>query len=550
MKFKIISTMSFMVLLFFGCDIAETLKEDPPHIITSDKLYTNYSGFETGINGVYAAIRYEIETTSMPKQVFVNGNDNMSPNYVNGFGTLASQWGDVNNGASSDFNRIFNWLYGIINATNTIIERSADENIDWKGGDGSETENMNYIIAEAKAMRAWAYRHLTYLWGDVPLSLVESAGKTIKTDWERTPVNEVRMQIIEDFLFAEQYIPIEPVQGRMSKGAVQTFLAEMYLVINEPEKALQWADKAINTPEYQLITERYGVNKDKPGVPFMDMFYEGNKNREEGNTEALWVWQFGYQQIGGGLNPRPRAMHLQRYMDIKIGGLQPLQITFQRGGRGKAYTAPTQFFMDSYEPQDDRYSNYAVRKYFILQNAEQNAPNPSDKLPPGYEFGDTIKLHWSVPLTKDNWEVNDWPYSRKFEGSIPDDVASDYNYDDYIVVRLADTYLLKAEALFKTGNLTGAAETINVIRRRSNASDVSAGDINIDFILDERSRELFNEEYRRYTLLRTGKWYERTKAYNTFGGEKISERDTLFPLPQSVIDANLTNPMPQNPGFN
>ena len=549
MKFKLIASIS-MVIILLGCDLAQTLNENPPHIITSDKLYTDYTGFQTGINGVYAAIRYEVENTSMPKQVFVNGNDNMSPNYVNGFGNLASKWGDLNNAASSDFNRVFNWLYGIINATNTIIDRAEGDNIDWKGGDGSETENKNFVLAEAKAMRAWAYRHLTYLWGDVPLSLAESAGKTIKTDWERTPKNEVRTQILEDFLYAEQYIPVEPIPGRMSKGAVQTFLAEMYLVVNDPEKALQWADKVLNTPEYQLVTERFGVNKDKPGVPFMDMFYEGNKNREEGNTEALWVWQFGYQAIGGGTNPRTRAMHLQRYMDIKIGGLQPLQITFERGGRGKAYTAPTKYFMESYESQDDRFSNYAVRKFFILKNGEQNAPNPSDKLPEGYAFGDTIKLNWNKPLTAANWEVNDWPYSRKFEGSIPDNVASDYNYDDYIALRLADTYLLKAEAQFKLGNLSGAAETINIIRRRSNASDVSASDINIAFILDERSRELFNEEYRRYTLLRTGKWYERTKAYNTFGGEKVSERDTLFPLPQAVIDANLTSPMPQNPGFN
>lgn len=397
MKFKIIAAISMTIILFLGCDVTQTLNEDPPHIITSDKLYTNYSGFQTGINGAYSEIRFEIERTSMPKQVFVNGNDNMSPNYVNGFGNLASKWGDLNNAASSDFNRVFNWLYRIINATNTIIERAEGENIDWKGGDGSEMENMNFVIAEAKAMRAWAYRHLTYLWGDVPLSLVESAGNSIKTDWERTPVNVVRMQIIEDLLFAEQYIPVEPIPGRMSKGAIQTFLAEMYLVINDPEKALQWADKAINTPEYQLVTERYGVNLDKPGVPFMDMFYEGNKNREDGNTEALWVWQLGYQIIGGGTQPRPRAMHLQRYMDIKIGGLQPLQITFERGGRGKAYTAPTIYFMESYEPQDDRFSNHAVRKFFVLKNSEQNAPNPSDKLPPGYAFGDTIKLNWSNP---------------------------------------------------------------------------------------------------------------------------------------------------------
>jgi len=123
------------------------------------------------------------------------------------------------------------------------------------------------------------------------------------------------------------------------------------------------------------------------------------------------------------------------------------------------------------------------------------------------------------------------------------------NFEDYIEVRLADTYLLKAEAEFKLGRPADAAQTINVIRRRSNASDITSADINMDFILDERSRELFIEEDRRHTLLRTGKWYERTKAYNHFGGENIALRDTLFPIPQIVIDANLTKTMTQNPGF-
>ena len=58
------------------------------------------------------------------------------------------------------------------------------------------------------------------------------------------------------------------------------------------------------------------------------------------------------------------------------------------------------------------------------------------------------------------------------------------------------------------------------------------------------------EEDRRFTLLRTNKWLERTRLYNKFGGELIAERDTLFPIPQDVIDANLTSTMSQNPGWN
>ena len=284
MKFKTIAAMTLGLFVFSSCE--DNLEENPPHIITSDKLYGDYSGFETGINGAYSEIRNEIRDASMPFQVFVSGTDNMSPNYISGFGNLLSKWGDVNNSQNETLQDVFEWLYGIINATNTIIDRAESEGVNWSGGAGSEAENKNYIIAEARAIRGWAYRHLTYLWGDVPLSLVESSGTSIRTDWERTPVEEVRAQIIDDFLFAQEHLPVEPVPGRMSKGAVQHFLAEMYLVVNDPSSALQWANEVINTPEYQLITQRYGANSNKPGVPFMDMFYEGNKSREEGNIES------------------------------------------------------------------------------------------------------------------------------------------------------------------------------------------------------------------------------------------------------------------------
>ena len=101
----------------------------------------------------------------------------------------------------------------------------------------------------------------------------------------------------------------------------------------------------------------------------------------------------------------------------------------------------------------------------------------------------------------------------------------------------------------KLNETDDAAEVINKLRRRANASEISAGDVTLDFILDERSRELFSEEHRRYTLLRTGKWFERTKLHNKVASPNIVERDKLFPIPQRVIDANLTKEMEQNPDY-
>jgi len=554
MKTKSINiiTALFYVIFLIGCE-SDSLVEKPPHLITSETLYSSLAGFETGLNGAYSLIRAEhngsIDFTS---SMFTCGTDNLCANWRQGFGVIGSFWGDLNNPSSSYFEDVFAWLYSIVNATNTIINQAEKRtDINWTGAGSSEEENKNRVIAEARAIRAWAYRHLTYCWGDVPLNLEESLGSTIKTDWDRTPVADVRKQIISDLKFAEQYIPVEPVlAGRLTKGAVQHYLAEMYLVNNKPDSALYYANQVINNTAYKLITARYGVKKSQPGVVFMDMFYKGNKNREEGNTEALWVWQFEFETIGGGSDPCTRAHHQGRFMDIKIGGVVPLQITYERGGRGKAYTAPTKFAIDLYADNDDRGSNYAMRKFFILKDAAGNAPYPSDKLPPTYQFGDTIWLNWSNDLTPATWQRTNWPYSRKVEGTNPDNVTQSPNFDDYIALRLGETYLFKAEAQFRLGLPDDAAATINILRSRANASPVTGADINLDFILDERSRELFLEEQRRYTLLRTHTWYERTKAYNHFGGENIVRRDTLFPIPQAVIDANITKAMQQNPGFN
>lgn len=534
-----------LLLIVFGCS-ENFLDENPPNVLSGETLYKNYEGFESGLNGLYSLVRIRTSSHATLENV-LNGVDNMCSNHISN--QLYMEWGGRNNAVDSELRWIFEWLYSIINASNTIINRAQKDDIDWVGGTATPEENKDRIIAEAKAIRAWAYRWLTYNWGDVPLVLNESMGSSIKTDWERTVVGEVRKQMISDFRFAEQYIPVEgSLQGRLTKGAVQHYLAEMYLAINKPDSALYWSEQVIGNPAYKLITARYGENKSQPGVPFMDMFTEGNQNRSEGNTEALWVMQFERNVVGGG-GSENRRYYAGRYDQIVVGGKKPLVITYDRGGRNKSLFSMTKYAIDNYEAQDDRASNFAIRKYFILKDATGNAPYQADILPAGYNYGDTIKLKWANDITKTTNARVDWPYSRKADGTDPDNVLSDYNYNDQVYLRLADTYLLKAEAQFKLGRPDEAAKTINVIRNRSNATSVTGTDITLDFILDERSRELFMEEERRFTLIRTHKWFERTKLYNHNGGDLISQRDTLFAIPQSVIDANLTSPMPQNPGF-
>lgn len=566
MKSDIIKKLGTLILiisisLLSGCE-KDILEEKPPHLITSETLYVNLTGFEAGLNGLYSLVRMEREGGNGARlEIFMNGTDNLTPNSdskdIGNWGEIPRFWGDRLNAEDVAVRNHFRWLYSVVNAANTIISRAENnESVDWTGGGNTAEDNKNRVIAEAKAIRAWAYRHLSGSWGAVPLSLEESKGSTIKTDWVRAPVEEVRRQILSDLLFAEKHIPVErSMRGRLTKGAVQHYLSEMYLYFNKPDSSLFWADKVINTPNYKLITDRYGVRKNQPGVAVHDMWYEGNENRDQGNTEALWVFQFAIQTIGGGSSSGGwRRIHASRYADMVIGGVRPLRNTYERGGRGATRMSLTNWAISIYEPDDHRASPYAMRKYFILNDATANAPYPADRLPPGYKYGDTIWCDWGPigvnEITNTNRINVRRPFMRKVEGCDPSNPDLDGGqYNDQPYLRLAETYLLKAEAELLLNRKEDAAKTLNIIRKRSNASEITASQVDIDFILDERSRELVAEEHRRYTLIRTGKLIERARKYNFNGGQFITERDQLYPIPQEVIDANLTLPMPQNPGY-
>ncbi|MEJ7658243.1 MAG: RagB/SusD family nutrient uptake outer membrane protein [Hymenobacter sp.] len=269
------------------------------------------------------------------------------------------------------------------------------------------------------------------------------------------------------------------------------------------------------------------------------MFLDGNSLRSNGNTEALWVLQNEYQSLGGDFNIM-RRWWVNRYDNITVGGKRPIAVSIANGGRGLGRIGITRYALNLYAAGDDRNSPFAIRQYWIINNAAS--------LPTGAKLGDTIRTTRTV-----RERMNDalWPSTRKWDWapSVANDVQNSSNYNDQIYLRVADTYLLLAEAQFKLGDLAGAAATINLLRTRAKAKAITAANVTLDFILDERSRELISEEYRRYTLLRNDKWLTRTRLYNALAGPNITDRDKLLPIPQSVIDANLTKPFAQNPGY-
>lgn len=537
-KFLIVIFAVFLVS--FGCSEDE-LVENPPHFIGAENLFTDAAGFEAGLNGLYALYRRErggstsfTTSNDLVIDIAIAGTDNAYGNQRAGWNVVGNEYNVRNIPEEAHNRRFFEWLYEVINSSNTIIVRAENPNIEW-----TEAEK-NTVIAEARLFRAWAYRHATYLYGDVPLTLNEATGANVRSDFTRTPVAQVRVQMLEDLLFAEENLPeTSGNRGKIVKGVATHYLAELYLTLDDYPNAITKASDLINGGVYSLITERYGVKANSPGTPFTDMFLDGNSNKTEGNTEAIWVMQQELETIGGGVNIMRRWFR-NRSQEVRVNGSTGFfEFSVENGGRGLGRIGPTQFALELYEPSDDRGGRFAWRSYEVL--------NDPDNVPEGFVVGDTIKFDWEGQVEPDRgWE---WPSTRKWDYANPNDLAGSENFNDQVYLRLAETYLILAEAQLQNGDAASAANTINVLRARANASAITASDVTIDFILDERSRELWSEEHRRYSLVRTGKFLERVQLYSRRYGMNAAERDALLPIPQSVIDAN-TIPMEQNPGYN
>ena len=549
-KLIIFSSM-LMLGIGTGCR-KDFLTEAPRAIIAPDNLYVNKAGFESGLYGLYNLVRRERggidggfnnnTTNDMYLTPAFIGVDNAFSPFPAGGGQperIFNNFGVLLNPAQGYLSNCWAWLYQTINAANTIIGRAENPDIKWTAAE------KNQIVGEARLVRAWAYRHLTYLWGDVPLTLTESKGDNIRTDWERTPRAAVRKAMEDDLLFAEANLADPaPNAARFPRAVATHYLAELYLATGDFAKAKTKAQSLVNGSLYKLVTARYGINRTQPGTPFTDMFLDGNSNRSEGNTEALYVLQNEYLSQGAE-NVIMRRWWVNRYERISVGGKLPINFSVEYGGRGIGRFGVTRYALSVYGPTDERGSYHAWRLFYLMNNPAS--------LPTGGKIGDTVKLTplpAQEPVTNAGTAQN-WPSTRKWDWapSVPADLQQGSNYNDIIYLRLAETYLILAEAQFRLGELADAAITLNALRTRAKATPVTAADVNLNLILDERSRELVTEEHRRYTLLRTGTWFDRTKQFNRNAGPLITLRDTILPIPQSVIDANLTKPMPQNPGY-
>jgi hypothetical protein len=452
--------------------------------------------------------------------------------------------------------KVWRYLYKLISNANILIESAEGDNTSGM----TDVEKAVYN-AEARFFRAYAYNMLVTLYGDVPL-LTEPLTAP-KTDFVRASVADVNAVIEEDLLFAVTNLPLigqAAKDARANKAMARQLLAEVYLRIGENAKAEEQCTEIINgnSGALSLITSRYGVNAAKGGDAFSDMFIFGNQRRSQGNKEAIWVMETENPTDKPNTtadSPQQRRVWGAAYYDIQ--GMLPSDST---GGRGIGRVRLNNWVLYGlYENGDMRNSKYNIRRQYYFNNTDSKYSTiKGQPVPYGvdveYTMADgTTKVKvlasdtiWRIPPSTTKWGQFD---SR--------DTFGFGMWKDYILMRLGETYLLRAEARFKQSNFGGAADDINVLRARANATLVTAGDItDIHFILDERVRELLAEENRRMTLVRTGTLKDRIETRNgtaqLLGGNIETTngfdetKHLLMPIPQSEIDLNKDAVLDQN----
>lgn len=553
------------VLLNTGCkEEEEFLKEVPLDFYSPENSFENEGNFNAALTDLYSKVR-AIQSVDGGANLYseVLGTDiafnaRLDQARLGSYVVSLTPQGDIPK------QHWVRWFKVIANA-NTIISRLAPAKL---------TDAQKKVIGgEAKLFRAYAYFKLVNLYGGVPLILEEAT--TPKSNFIRASRDEVLKQIIEDATDAATNLPnVEVVKdGKVNKSVANHLLAETYIILKDYDKAIAAATEVIEKSSLKLMTDRFGSLKSQPGDVFYDLFRVGNQNRKAGNLEAIWVIQYELDVIGGVLTSSGSPMNnLERCVapatfsmsdaDGKGALLDNASAsTLNSGGRGVSFVRPSDYWTYDIWGLDAKKDNRKITSTDIRTSSFNIVRDFVYTNPLSAKYFNKSLLDFPAP----NWLTSSWrwyPYPSKVTtpGQHPTGVIADATkltlkttagstFRDMYMIRLPETILLRAEAYLLKGDMTKAAADINIIRNRAKATPVTVGEVNLDYILDERARELIFEEDRRITLSRMGKLVERVRKYNPLNKPNIQDFHALFPIPFSEIEANKDAKLEQNPGY-
>lgn len=545
MKNKIAIYIISLGLLFGSCE--QILVEDPVSLATADGYFTTQSGIEDGLKAAYTTLRsfYGQQNGFF---LTVTGTDI----FTNGFGGVANN-PHINNyspnflGTSGTVTAIWNALYVGINQCNTVVSKVEEvENL--------SAQNKARILGEARFLRALYYFHLVQQWGAVHFSLEETQG--VETTANRTPETQIYNEgILPDLEFAVNNLPESTRdEGRAFKGAAEALLARVQLTIGNWQEAERLATNVINNYSFDLV---------KPYIALWDI-------NNEDNSEFIWKVQFTEDPL---FNGPGNSGHLYFIFDYTFN---PAMVRDTENGRPFQRFLPTNYLFSLYDrTMDARWEGSFKTVWYANVPGIINGQtvNPGDTaihivMEP---VPDEVKMaapYWIIDY-KGNWIGNvsayqeigtnrrrNYPSLLKFLDPLRPSINEGAGRRDFPVFRLAEMYLIAGEAAWRQNKNVEAAAFINILRERAalpgKESDmqITPADINLDFILEERARELIGEKHRWYDLKRTGTLLERVRAYNLDAAPNIKEMHLVRPIPQTQID-RVSNPgdFPQNPGY-
>lgn len=592
MKKSIIYVLAIAGVCLAGSCKKDFLKEEPRDNIYADNLLVDYSGFKTVNVALQGMMRHEYRRvdafggfSSLPlvqHSMWSCGVDNSWSNNSHSSFKFMYNPKQIDQTDAEPFRATFEWLYRMVTTANLVITRAESGSVNWSGGSKEE------VVATARFFRAWAYRHLTFSFGAVPLVTEEINGVNYRSDWERNSVSEIRTVMEQDFLYAVNNLPLRAKSNtQISAAMARHYLGELYLAIDKPEEARKILKPLVEGTEYALVTDRFGSNAGNPGNAFIDVFR--SPMASDGNREVLYTFVNTEPEVEshGTSSIYTKSTYKNYYSNDAVirksnlsapeyvNGSDTLPQIFWlvNEGKGAGRCVPSRGALRLYDykgqgSKDDRISAYAM----VWKIYEKDA---SGKI---VEFLSNGKSPIDTTLTATMLDDNrttiqnyKWPTTHKWDytQTIPSRGDSDDSYADVSYLRVADSYLLYAEALYEAGDLEGAVDWINKVRNRAHAISITSADLNaggLDVILDERSRELLSEEERRHTLIRVSQekggderavnnfFKRRMRKYNEVAGRDARgmndyETPVLFPVPQDFIDSNTGRKLEQNPGY-
>jgi len=544
--FKYFISSLAMLVVFSACQ--KSLQEYNPSGLTASTVYTKAVGFETLVDAAYSYSRYwygkeeGYQLSEMGTDIWTSGTGDVYPQ--------VSQYNNLQGNNTGILDLEWNSFYAAINLCNTGITKIAEVS-DYTATQKATREG------ELRFLRAFYNWHIVETWGGVQLSTKPSDG--VVTTATRTSVDSFYTQIFADLQFAVANLPVTTTDyGRATQPVAKAFLARMYLTRGQNAQAIALANDVIKNYGYSLLPA------------YSDLWDMGKLK----NKEVVWAVDYStnlaLNDLASSTFPsgHSRGSNNGHLMFLMVYDQVNTSILIRDIPNGRPFNRymPTLSFLNLFDDAND--GRYAA-SFQTLWTANKAAT--------GFAIGDTAawatkaivpaavmasKKYTTYDQSK-TYAANGVPIQRKFYVSLKKfkdstraSLSEAQSARDAYVIRLAEMYLIAAEAEVNIGKTDSAAYYVNIIRTRAALPgkvaqmQVTPAQMNLDFILDERARELAGEQLRWFDLKRTGKLIERIKNMNPDAATYIQPFHTVRPIPQSQLDA-VTNKsaFPQNQGY-